>query len=183
MAAALYGEGSSVNVNLEEMQGIGDVIKNRAESMDTIAAYIIMETDQVKGYNSTSRNAVSKGRYSNDNEKLNVARAATMTTFLGTSRGKSNGAYWWDGADIAITDPADKLFNKFRRSSGFTIDSAHNIYNIGNVYTKQVTTYYDNGNPRGSYDHVYESTAGIGGTVFWKKSPEFKAASNRKEYP
>jgi hypothetical protein len=35
---------------------------------------------------------------------------------------------------------------------------------------------------RGRYDHVYESTAAYGGTIFWKFNPEYVRLNHAKEY-
>ena len=99
MTAALYGEGT---INLEEMQAIGDAIMNRVNASNSSASIEIKKPKQVKGYNLKSINTVSNGRFSNDDAKLITARNASIKTMLGESNGKSNGAFWWDGADIAI---------------------------------------------------------------------------------
>jgi hypothetical protein len=32
------------------------------------------------------------------------------------------------------------------------------------------------------YDHVYDSTAAYGGTIFWKNNPDYVKATGAKEY-
>lgn len=35
---------------------------------------------------------------------------------------------------------------------------------------------------KGRYDHVYESTAGHGGTIFWKQGKDYLDAAGAKAY-
>ena len=176
ITAALYGEGTE---NLDEMQAIGDAIMNRVEFMGTCARVEITMPRQVKGYNETSRAATSNGRTSNENSKLNTARNAAITTILGTSRGKSNGAYYWDGADIAITDRSNPLWNEHRDWGLHFSESGHDIYNIGDTTGGPYVNYwkYEDGRPpklRGICNQKFDSTAAYGGTIFWKVNPTYK---------
>lgn len=172
MTAALYGEGTE---NLDEMQAIGDVIMNRAEILGTDMVTEITAYGQVNGYNSSSQSKTVEGRNSNENSKLVMARQSALTTILGISRGKSNGAYFWDGADIVSNEHSNNWGIHYT-------EAEHDIYNTGDKRKDAITVYYDNGNFRAKYDHKLDSTAAFGGTIFWKKSPDFKKASNRKEY-
>ena len=167
MAAALYGEATN---NLDEMQAIGDVIMNRAEFMGTSARNEISASGQVNGYNETSRAAISNGRTSNEDSKLNNARNAAITTILGTSSGKSNGAYYWDGADITS--------NSHRNWGIHYTDSSHDIYGTGDTTGGPYQNYNRDANnrpttSRGTTDHILDSTAAYGGTIFWKKSKDY----------
>lgn len=175
MTAALYGEGTE---NLDEMQAIGDVIMNRAEIKGTDMVTIITASGQVNGYKLSSQSKTVEGRNSNENSKLVMARQATLTTVLGISRGKSNGAYFWDGADIAITDKSDPCYNPHRNWGIHYTDPKHDIYGTGDTkggphlnYNKDI-----NWKPttlRGTTDHMLDSTAAFGGTIFWKKCEDY----------
>lgn len=185
MTAALYGEGSE---NLDEMQAIGDVIMNRADIKGSDMVAEITASGQVNGYKPSSQSETAKGRNSNENSKLVMARQATLTTVLGISRGRSNGAYFWDGADIAITDKSDPYYNPHRNWGIYYTDSSHDIYKTGNLLNEPVTCYYTlengkQGGPRGTYTHMFVSTAAYGGTVFWKKNTDYKKAKGEKEFP
>lgn len=122
MTAALYGEGTE---NLDEMQAIGDVIMNRAEILGTDMVTEITAYGQVNGYNSSSQSKTVEGRNSNENSKLVMARQSALTTILGISRGKSNGAYFWDGADIKT--------NTHNRWGIHYTNSSHDIHNTGDT--------------------------------------------------
>jgi len=176
MTAALYGEGTD---NLDEMQAIGDVIMNRAEFMGTSAGTEITAAGQVNGYNASSRKAVADGQTSNENSKLNTARNAAITTILGTSRGKSNGAYYWDGADIT--------YNSHRNWGIHYTDSSHDIYGTGDTTGGPYQNYNRdaNNNPttlRGTTNYILDSTAAYGGTIFWKKSDEYRRIMQERAF-
>lgn len=174
MTAALYGEATN---NLDEMQAIGDVIMNRAEYAETSANIEIEKENQVNGYNASSKKITSDGRTSNSNSKLNNARNAAMSTILGSSRGKSNGAYYWDGEDIGT--------NTHNTDWGIHYtDSAHDIYGTGDSTVGPFQEYwYPSGAKRGTpWDHKLDSTAAYGGTIFWKLNPHYQNVTGSKAY-
>ena len=174
MTAALYGEATN---NLDEMQAIGDVIMNRAEYANTSANIEIEKEDQVNGYNPSSQKATSDGRASNSDSKLNNARNAAMSTMMGTSRGKSNGAYYWDGKDMQT--------NKHRTKWGIHYtNSAHDIYGTGDSKVGPFQAYWKpSGAKRGApWDHKLDSTAAYGGTIFWKLNPHYQNVTGSKAY-
>lgn len=101
----------------------------------------------------------------------------------------SNGAYFWDGLDIK-TNYSGHF--KVRHGIKFT-KTEHNIYNIKDstklvILTKNVvkkkkgvvisTTVVE----VGRYDHIYESTAAYGGTIFWKQNEEYMKVTRAKAY-
>ena len=98
----------------------------------------------------------------------------------------SNGAYFWDGADIKTNyanHPKVKLGITFTKPE-------HNIYKIQETAV-DVTTHWQvrdkdgklvDGKVRGHYTHVYESTAASGGTIFWKYTADYLKATGNKEY-
>lgn len=148
----------------------------------------IAKTNQVNGCNPSSQRVTAKGRSSNENSKLVMARKATITTILGSSRGKSKGAYFWDGADIAIADKSNIHYNPHRDWGVYYTDSSHDIYKTGNLLNKPVTKYYilengKQGGSRGTYTHMFVSTVAYGGTIFWKKNPDYMRAKGEKEFP
>lgn len=189
MTAALYGETKESNYTLEEMQAIGDVIMNRVTIRATSISDEITAHGQVNGYNSASQTTTANNRTSKNNKRLNAARKATITTLQGTSKGMSNGAYFWDGADIAITDKSDCYYNNHRDWGIYYKDIKHDIYETGNLLHEPITKYYSlpdgkKGGIQGVYTHMYDSTAAYGGTVFWKKNKDYKKAlGEKKEFP
>lgn len=101
----------------------------------------------------------------------------------------SNGAYFWDGADIK-----SKYSTHFKVRHGIKFtDPTHNIYDIKESTTKPVCLYKTtkkkvNGKVVtektlvDSSDHVYESTAAHGGTIFWKQSAQYLNVTKSKEW-
>jgi hypothetical protein len=100
----------------------------------------------------------------------------------------SNGAYFWDGWDIKTN-----YTKHFKVRQGIKIsDPSHNIFSIQDnlvlIIKKKITLKRKNGKAErseieiGRYDHVYESTAAHGGTIFWKFNPEYIALEKAKEY-
>lgn len=182
MTAALYGETKETSYTLEEMQAIGDVIMNRADIMKTSASDEIKAPGQVNGYyNNDSQGVTSRGRTSNENERLNTARNATITTMLGTSRGMSNGAYYWDGADIVYN------WNTHNTEGIHYTNSSHDIYKTGDTTGGPYINYWiytDGRDPvlRGTCNQKYDSTTTYGGTIFWKKSDEYIRIMQEKEF-
>ncbi len=101
----------------------------------------------------------------------------------------SNGAFFWDGADIKTN-----YKNHFKVRHGIKImDPSHNIYDLKDsirlvIINKNVVKKDAAGKKTtivtevGRYDHIYESTAAQGGTIFWKHNPEYMSLVKAKEY-
>jgi hypothetical protein len=101
----------------------------------------------------------------------------------------SNGAYFWDGADIK-----SKYSTHFKVRHGIKFtDPTHNIYDIKESTVKTINLYKTtkkkvNGKVVteqqliDSADHVYESTAAHGGTIFWKQSSHYLNVTKSKEW-
>lgn len=100
----------------------------------------------------------------------------------------SGGAYFWDGWDVKT-----KYSNHPKVKRGIkVIDPSHNVFGIKDnvvvvIKYKLVTTTKDGKATKtkeevGRYDHLYESTAGHGGTIFWKFNPEYLKLEGAKEY-
>ena len=179
MTAALYGETDEKNYTLEEMQAIGDVIINRSELMKTTVTKEIQAPGQVNGYyDNDSQGITRRGRTLNNNARLRTSRNATITTILGTSKGKSNGAYWWDGADIK-----SNMHNK-EWGIHYT-DPKYDIYKTGDTTVGPFQEHWQpSGKNRGEpWNHKLDSTAAYGGTVFWKKNSNYQDVTDNKVYP
>ncbi|WP_454742662.1 hypothetical protein [Cupriavidus necator] len=100
----------------------------------------------------------------------------------------SNGAYFWDGADIK-----SNYKNPFKVKKGIKfMDPSHNIYGIKEstklVKKEKTTKIKVNGKIETRkeelwrYDHIYQSTAAYGGTIFWKQNPDYIRYTHAKEY-
>jgi len=192
LAAMAYGEASPANVS-DEMYALASVIVRQrdARGYSDIATFASSE--------SSFSYAVSDGnkRYS----KLMKAKEADIFKDVGMNMAidaaknalangpdKSNGAYFWDGADIKTNYSAHA---KVKRGIKFT-DPTHNIYGIKEstaLVIKTKTTKKKIGHKViiekkevYRYDHVYESTAAYGGTIFWKFNPDYVKFTHAKEY-
>jgi hypothetical protein len=194
LAAMAYGEASTKN-DSNEMMAIASVLVRQRDAR----GYSDMEAF-VKGERSFSFVASDGNkRYralmkASDDE---IARDAGMREAVEAARNalrygpdKSNGAYFWDGADIKVNYTHHA---KVKRGIKF-IDPKHDIYGIKesktliikykyikvkNMKSGKVTVKKEE---VGRYDHIYESTAGIGGTIFWKFGRDYLNATHAKPY-
>jgi hypothetical protein len=103
---------------------------------------------------------------------------------------RSNGAYFWDGADIKTNYKKHAKVNVGIKFS----EPSHDIYQIGEstklviktktVVKKDVVTGKKTSvvEEVGRFDHVYEFTAAHGGTIFWRISPHYIQVMKAKEY-
>lgn len=194
LAAMAYGESSS---------------KDDADEMSAIASVLVRQRD-ARGYKDMASFTASEPSFSfvvsDGNQryaKLMKAteeeiakqpglKAAVQAAESALSGGpdKSNGAYFWDGADIKTNY---KNHFKVRQGIRFT-DPAHNIYGIEEstkvVIQYKITKVKDPKTKKvtqkkeevGRYDHVYESTAAYGGTIFWKFGADYLKVTRAKEY-
>jgi hypothetical protein len=190
LAAVSYGEASTKDV-FEEMAAIANVIVRQKTARATTLAKLL-------GPKSTYAFAASDGnartKALKDAKPADRLKNAGMVSALKAAKNAldakgtdySNGAYFWDGADIKTNysnHPKVKLGIKFTKPE-------HNIYKIKES-SVDVTTYWQvhgkdgklvNGKERGKYTYTYESTAAYGGTIFWKYGADFLKATGNKEY-
>lgn len=194
LAAIAYGE-ASVKDNREEMFAIASVLvrQRNARGYTDITTFVTKDTtfsfvirDGNQRYNKMMKS--SDDQIARDaGMRLGVEAAKNA---LSGGEDKSNGAYFWDGADIK-----SKYKTHFKVGKGIKFtEPAHNIYGIEesvwiNVLTKIVT--HKNKKTGvvsstvvevGRHDHVYESTAAHGGTIFWKNSPHYLKVVRGKEH-
>lgn len=192
LAAMAYGEASAAN-NSDEMHALASVIWRQriARGHATMALFVQWEptysyvtSDGNKRYQKMTR--ASDKDIRND-PGMSSALAAAENAMSG-GPDKSNGAYFWDGADIKSHY---KTHFKVRNGIKFT-DPSHNIYGIQEsthtvILWKTVVKRTGGKIVRetqetGRYDHVYESTAGIGGTIFWRNSDGYLKTAGAKVY-
>jgi hypothetical protein len=178
VTAAVFGESSG---DIEESKGIADVLMNRSAYTGKTTR-IIVERTGILGYTTDTKKITENGLAENINRNLINARAAVISMFLG-NRGSSNGAYFWDGADI-------KSSKNLHYAWGFVFsDKSHDIYDIGDQkYKNPVVVYIRDINGKltsgiqGTYDHMLISTVAIGRTIFWKFDSDYKKVNGNKEY-
>ncbi|RDS80030.1 hypothetical protein DWU99_20390 [Dyella psychrodurans] len=194
LAAMAYGEASTQN-NSDEMMALASVLVRQrdARGYSDIATFASKERSfsYVVSDGNVRYQALMKA---SDKEIANnmgmQAAIAAAKNALNGGPDKSNGAYFWDGADIK-TNYAHHA--KVKRGIKIT-NPSHNIYGISDS-TKLVIQYryVKTKNKKtgkiaikqeeiGRYDHLYESTAGIGGTIFWKFGQAYLNATHAKVY-
>lgn len=196
LAAMVYGEASHAD-NIDEKKAIAAVLvrQMKARGYSTLDAftkgektYAFIVSDGNTRYTLLKK---SSDEEIHDNIAMNNALLAARNAISGGDD-PSNGAYFWDGADIK-----SNYNSHFKVQHGIKFTKPeHNIYNIkestkivkktkteiikkkvkGKITTKTETVVID------SYDHVYDLTAAYGGTIFWKNNPEYIRISKGKEY-
>jgi hypothetical protein len=192
LAAMAYGEAST---------------KDDADEMWAIASVLVRQRD-ARGYSDIGTFATSEPTFSfavsDGNKRYNklmkateedIAKSNCMTSAIEAAKNalsggtdKSGAAYFWDGADIKsnyehhykvkhgikITDPSHNIYN-LKDSTKIVIKYKFTKIKIG----KKITIKKEE---IGRYDHIYESTAGHGGTIFWKFGKSYLDVSYAKEY-
>jgi len=192
LAAIAYGE-SSTQDKYEEMAALASVMVRqiKARRYSTIDAFTskdknfsFVRTDGNARYAMLMK-ATEKG-IEKSPAMSNAVKAARNAFSGGTDY--SNGAYFWDGADIK-----SNYKNHAKVRSGIHItDPAHNIYGISDsgktrILYKTVKKKVD-GHVKivqeeiGRYSWVYESSAGVGGTIFWRYGRDWATVTRAKEY-
>ncbi|NHR07375.1 hypothetical protein HA052_19480 [Chromobacterium haemolyticum] len=192
LAAMAYGEASTAD-DADEIYALASVLKRQrdARGYATMAAFAAGEPsfsfvvgDGNKRYQKFKKASDADVRA---DAGMNTAIAAAENA-LANGPDKSNGAWFWDGADIKSNY---KKHFKVRQGIRFT-DAAHNIYDINEssklVIKYKITKKKVNGKVQEHkeelyrYDHVYESTAAYGGTIFWQQAPDYLKFTRAKEY-
>ncbi|MEM5429470.1 hypothetical protein [Cupriavidus oxalaticus] len=192
LAAIAYGESSSKDV-YEEMAGIASVMLRQAKARGfaTVSAFV----GKVKSFTFVVKDGNERyGRLmkatEKEIEKDKVLSAAVKAAENAMSDGidYSNGAYFWDGADIKSSY---STHFKVARGIHFTHE-AHNIYKIkGSEGKFEIAITVERRvkgrmvlerKVLGTVSYQYESTAAYGGTIFWKFSDDYLKIKGGKEY-
>lgn len=193
LAAMAYGEASSRNV-ADEMRALASVLVRQRNARGYKDIPTFAASDPTFSFVVGDGN----GRYKRlmEASESDIAKDVGMTAAVQAAKNAlaggpdlSNGAYFWDGADIK-TNYARHF--KVRHGIKFT-DTAHNIYGIGDskklVILKKTVVKKVKGKvvskeeiELGRYDHIYQSTAAHGGTIFWKHNLEYMHVTRAKEY-
>ncbi|MCY1356281.1 hypothetical protein D9M68_517400 [compost metagenome] len=192
LAAIAYGESSTADV-YEEMAALASVMvrQQKARGYDSIQTFVAKRTsfsfvvkDGNKRYTKLMK-ATEKdiGQSTAMSDAVRAARNA-----LAGGVDYSNGAYFWDGADIKTHYAAHAKVNA---GIHFT-KPEHNIYDIkgsegkyeysikirkkskGRIFTEKKIIGY--------FPYTYESTAAAGGTIFWKLGDQWLKISKGREY-
>lgn len=194
LAAMTYGESSAKN-NLDEMYALASVLERQriARGFPDISTF--SSKDKSFSFVASDGNPrYRKFMCANDfeiahNTGMQFAIEAALNAMNGGSD-FSNQAFFWDGADIK---EKYRTHAKVRVGIRFS-KPEHNIYKIAestllvikhkNIVRVDHTTGQRvlNHEEIGRFDHVYESTAAWGGTIFWKLSPQYLEVMKAKEY-
>ena len=187
LAATAYGEGGTANVP-EEMAGIANVLvrQQKARGYKTIDGFIRSDTTfAFAAHDGNARYArlmaASVAEIKADSG-MTAAVLGAVNALSDAPTDYAHGAYFWDGADIKTNY---KNHPKVRAGIRIT-DASHNIYGIASKDVPGEEWWRDKeGNKtklRGKWDYKFESTAGWGGTIFWKYNADFLKATANKEH-
>ncbi|WP_432258798.1 hypothetical protein [Cupriavidus sp. TMH.W2] len=192
LAAIAYGE-SSTRDQYEEMAALASVMVRQMKARGYSSIDAFTTKDKNFSFVRTDGNA-RYARLMKSVEKV-IEKSSAMSDAVRAARNAfsggvdySNGAYFWDGADIKSNY---KNHAKVKSGIHFT-DPAHNIYGIsGSEKTKilyKIAKKKVNGHVKtvkeevGRYSWAYESTAAAGGTIFWRYGQDWVTATRAKEY-
>jgi hypothetical protein len=192
LAAMAYGEASVGNDENEIFSLASVLVRQRdARGYDDISTFAKSEKSfsfvTSDGNHRYKKLMNAKESEIEKDEGMKTAIAAARNALSG-GQDRSNGAYFWDGADIK-----SNYQNHFKVKQGIKFtEPSHNIYDIKES-TKLIiihkTIKKANGKKIsiekqeiGRYDHVYDSTAAHGGTIFWKFNPNYTELTRSKEF-
>ena len=199
LAAVAYGEASTDDI-VDEIAGIAWAIANRARAAKWSISEIF-KNDPNYAFAEKDRNARFKLFYENKDKATHFNRVGMSWAMESAENAlekkgvdPSNGAHWWDGKDFHTNEKHAKrslgyIYGDSKRGS----DSYHGK-SIGVPEQRPVPGigyWYDNDKKtgkkvktgeRGRYNHVYESTAVHGGTIFWKYGQAYMDATGTKSW-
>ena len=193
LAAMAYGEGSIAN-DRKEMFALASVLHRQMKARGYTSIRTFGVTDRTFSFVTSDGNdrykqlMHAKPETINQDNGMKTAVMAARNAMCG-GEDFSNGAYFWDGADIK-----SNYSNHFKVKHGIQFtEPQHNIYGVQPSTMKTVFLYRNkksriNGKTViekqliDSADHVYESTAAYGGTIFWKQSTHYLNVTRAKPW-
>ncbi|MEM5433529.1 hypothetical protein [Cupriavidus oxalaticus] len=192
LAAIAYGEASTADV-FEEMAALASIVlrQSKARGYSSLASF----TGNEKSFSFVVSDGNKRYKRLMGATAAQLEKSAAMTDAIKAARNAfsggtdySNGAYFWDGADIKTKY---ETHFKVRHGIRFT-NPSHYIYSIREstkLIIKKKTTkakvdgkIVTNTKELYRYDHIYESTAALGGTIFWKQSDDYMKFTGAKAY-
>jgi hypothetical protein len=192
LAAMAYGESSTKN-NEQEIYAIANILEKQRIARGFSSIKELGTKDKTFSFVTTDGNpryAKLMNATESEINKDNTMKIAISAASNAKSGGKdySNGGYFWDGADIK-----SNYKNHFKVRNGIKItESSHNIYDLKDSTKLVIKTKIIHKNKAGKttsetievgrYDHIYESTAAYGGTIFWKQSDDYLNVTKSKPY-
>ncbi|QPF76343.1 hypothetical protein G8A07_00065 [Roseateles sp. DAIF2] len=187
LAALAYGEASTKDV-FEEMAAIAIVVLRQQKARGYSSVSTFLATDKTYAYAASDKNPRYKlfvrstdAQVSADSGMSMAVRAVNHAR-TPNAEDYSNGAFFWDGYDIR-TNYAKH--DKVKKGIKIT-DPAHNVVGIEDKEVPGEEWWRDaKGNKtklRGRWSYRFQSTAGWGGTIFWKYNPDFIKGASNSEY-
>lgn len=187
LAATAYGESSAANV-FEEMAAIANVLVRQAQARGYKRVASFIAKDKTFAFAAHDGNprygkfiALKLPQDAKDAGVLTAIKAA-RNALLEKPVDYAAGAYFWDGDDIKTN--YDK-HAKVRAGISFG-DASHNIYKIAAKDVPGEAWWLDKDGKktklRGQWTYKFVSTAAFGGSIFWKYSADFIAATGNKVY-
>jgi hypothetical protein len=193
LAAMAYGEASANDV-AEEMSALASVLVRQRDARGYTNMSIFVSSDRTFSFVVQDGNKRYQKLMSSDEGQLEKdsgmsAAIAAAKNALAGGPDLSNGAYFWDGCDIKTN-----YNNHFKVRHGIKFsDPSHNIYKIAGstkliILTKTVVKkkkgkiISSEVSEVGRYDHIFDSTAAHGGTIFWKYSDEYLRVTRAKAH-
>ena len=187
LAATAYGEGSGNNV-FEEMAALANVLVRQQKARAYSSAGDFIRGDKTFAFAAHDGNPryaklmlASESQISADRGMAAAVRGA-RNALSANPTDYSNGAFFWDGADIMSN------YGKHKKVLGgihFGVPS-HNIYKIESKDVEGEAWWKDahgrDTKLRGKWHYKFESTAAYGGTIFWKYSDNFLRATGNTEF-
>lgn len=171
VAAIIYGE-ASVNSTFEEKAAIGNALIRKRN-----AYHLVTVNQLIKKFPNFSAAVADK------NIRYSIALCADIAIEypdldLAVSNALdpngidyANGGCFWDGKDLLTLGSKQQHYDW-----GYTFTNPnHNVYNLTPPPPKNEEDEF------GFYDYTLESTAGYGGTVFWKYTKDFMKATRTSQ--
>jgi hypothetical protein len=188
-----FGESSAEDVE-EEMYAIASVLVRQRNARGYTSMTTFANADRTfsfvvkDGNKRFKRLMVANAAEIEKSPGMKAAIAAAKNALSG-GPDLSDGGYFWDGRDIKTN-----YKNHFKVRHGIKFAQAsHNIYDVpesrkliilnktvikrsqGKIISKETVEV-------GRYDHVYISTAALGGTIFWKNNDEYMSVTGAKAH-
>lgn len=193
LAAIAYGEASPKDVELEMFAIAAVMLRQRdARGYKDICTFVTKD----KTYSFVVRDGNVRYKKMMKADEAEIAKDEGMSmavkaanNALSGGEDHSNGAYFWDGADIKSNY---KKHAKVKLGIKFT-DPKHNIYGIKESQSIVIKYKTEKHKMKGKvvsttktevdrYENVYDSTAGYGGTIFWKFNRAYVRVTGAREY-
>ena len=165
LAAIAYGE-SSTKDSYEEMAAIAYATIRRKDATHMASINELIKKYRNFTYVVTDGNPRFRKLMCSESNEFFAKAYKAAANALEKGVDYANGGCFWDGYDLKTSGSRHR---KYMDGFKFT-DQKHNILAV------QEPPPYEKITKRGSYSHIYDSTAAHGGTIFWKLNKDFLKA-------